>query len=167
MNYPYLYGWPQKYRSARMWADRILGLRTLLMYIQFFPLAEWFMGAPVVWSVNSCVQVCWMPDIRLPRVLHSGIFYQFVVLSGIFSVIYSLHFSPVWMVYVYGILNLIHSSIYECFWWFHVWNNVQNKYFVIDFVINFLFGVLTLFLTKNLINAKSHLGFYRSLLVFI
>ena len=33
-NYPYLHGWPQKYRSARMWADRILGARTLL-YLRF------------------------------------------------------------------------------------------------------------------------------------
>ena len=29
ISYPYLHGWPQKYRSAGMWADRILGARTL------------------------------------------------------------------------------------------------------------------------------------------
>ena len=30
-NYPYLHGWPQKYRSAGMMADRILGARTLFI----------------------------------------------------------------------------------------------------------------------------------------
>ena len=30
INYPYLHDWPHKYRSAGMWADRILGARTLL-----------------------------------------------------------------------------------------------------------------------------------------
>jgi len=33
INYPYLHGWPQKYRSAGMWADLILGSRTLLITI--------------------------------------------------------------------------------------------------------------------------------------
>ena len=30
-DYPYLHGWPQKYRSAGMWANRILGARTLFV----------------------------------------------------------------------------------------------------------------------------------------
>ena len=32
INYPYLHGWPQKYKSARIWAYRIPGLRTLLIF---------------------------------------------------------------------------------------------------------------------------------------
>jgi len=31
-NYPYLHGWPQKYMSAGMWPDRILGPRTLFFF---------------------------------------------------------------------------------------------------------------------------------------
>ena len=35
-NYPYLHGWPQKYSSAEMWADRILGARTLFFLDSLF-----------------------------------------------------------------------------------------------------------------------------------
>ena len=33
--YPYLHGWPQKYMSAGMWADRILGSWTLFNLLRF------------------------------------------------------------------------------------------------------------------------------------